>query len=63
MDLGVLRGLITLVTLLTFMGICWWAYRPGNRERFEEDGLLVFDVGEGVREKTNKSSDDEGSEA
>ena len=41
-DLGFLRGAITLVTLLTFLGICWWAYRPENRDRFEEDGLLAF---------------------
>ncbi len=41
-DLGTLRGLITLLTLATFVGICWWAYRPGNRVRFEEDGRLAF---------------------
>ena len=41
-DLGILRGLITLVTAATFIGICWWAYRPGNRVRFEEDGWLAF---------------------
>ena len=42
MDLGVMRGLIALITLSTFVGICWWAYRPGNRARFEEDGWLAF---------------------
>ena len=42
-DLGLLRGVITLLTLLTFIGICWWAYRPENRTRFEEDGWLAFD--------------------
>jgi len=41
-DLGLMRGLITLLTLLTFIGICWWAYRSGNRARFEEDGRLAF---------------------
>jgi cytochrome c oxidase cbb3-type subunit 4 len=41
-DLGILRGLITLITLVTFLGICWWAYRPENRARFEEDGWLAF---------------------
>ncbi len=41
-ELGLLRGVITLVTLVTFIGICWWAYRPENRARFEEDGLLAF---------------------
>jgi cytochrome c oxidase cbb3-type subunit 4 len=42
MDLGELRGWITVLTLLTFLGICWWAYRSGNRRRFEQDALLPF---------------------
>jgi len=42
LDQGTLRGVITLLTLVTFLGIVWWAYRPGNRERFEEDGRLAF---------------------
>lgn len=42
MDVGVVRGWITVVTLVTFLGICWWAYRSGNRRRFEEDGLIPF---------------------
>ena len=50
-DLGVLRGLITLLTLATFIGICWWAYRPGNRVRFEEDGWLAFGDEEPQRAK------------
>ena len=41
-DLGFVRGVITLATLTAFLGICWWAYRPRNRARFEEDALLVF---------------------
>jgi len=41
-DFGLVRGLIALITLATFVGICWWAYRPANRSRFEADGLLAF---------------------
>jgi cytochrome c oxidase cbb3-type subunit 4 len=40
--MGELRGLITVVTMLTFLGICRWAYRSGNRERFEEDARIPF---------------------
>lgn len=43
MDVGTLRGVIAVVTLLTFLGICWWAYRPSNRRRFEEDAWMAFD--------------------
>jgi len=42
MDVGTLRGWIAVVTLLTFLGICWWAYRSANRARFEEDGRIPF---------------------
>jgi len=42
MGMGELRGLITVATMLTFLGICWWAYRSGNRERFEEDARIPF---------------------
>lgn len=41
-ELGLVRGLITLLTLMAFLGICWWAYRSDNRVRFEEDGWLAF---------------------
>jgi cytochrome c oxidase cbb3-type subunit 4 len=42
MDLGELRGYIALATMLTFLGICRWAYRSSNRKRFEEDALIPF---------------------
>jgi cytochrome c oxidase cbb3-type subunit 4 len=48
-EMGLLRGLITILTLSTFIGICWWAYRPGNRVRFEEDGWLAFGDEEPMR--------------
>jgi len=35
MDMGEVRGLITIVTMATFLGICWWAYSSRNRDRFE----------------------------
>ena len=42
-DMGLLRGAIAVVSLATFLGICWWAYRPAHRGRFENDGWLAFD--------------------
>ena len=42
-DMGLVRGVIAVTSLATFLGICWWAYRPGNRRRFEADGRLVFE--------------------
>jgi cytochrome c oxidase cbb3-type subunit 4 len=48
MDDGILRGAIAVVSLATFLGICWWAYRPASRARFEADAWLVFEEGDGV---------------
>lgn len=45
-ELGWFRGLITILTLGAFLGICWWAYRPSNRSRFERDAWLAFDDAE-----------------
>ena len=42
MEMGWMRGVITVLTLAMFLGICWWAYRPGNKSRFEADAMLVF---------------------
>ena len=53
MDMGGLRGLITVLTLAAFLGICWWAYRPANRKRFEKDAMLVF------HEKDDEKADEE----
>ena len=45
MDEGTLRGVIAIVTLATFLAICWWAYRGANARRFEEAGRLPFEEG------------------
>jgi len=42
MDINDFRGLITLVTMLTYLGVCWWAYSSRNRSRFEEDARIPF---------------------
>ena len=51
--MGVLRGCITIATMIAFFGVCWWAYRPGGKERFEADALLPFDDDESVRGRSS----------
>lgn len=41
-DMETLRGLGTLFLMIAFLGLCAWAFWPGNRRRFEEDALLPF---------------------
>jgi cytochrome c oxidase cbb3-type subunit 4 len=43
MDVNVLRGLITAVSLACFVGIVWWAYSPRNKARFEQDSRIPID--------------------
>jgi cytochrome c oxidase cbb3-type subunit 4 len=58
MDINDARAYITLATFLTFLGICWWAYRGGNKARFEEDALMPF-VTDEIAEVRNGGDDDE----
>lgn len=43
MDSGTLSGIVTVVFIVVFIGIVWWAYSKDNRQRFEEAGHLPFD--------------------
>ena len=43
MDINDLRSVVTVVSLLTFLGIVWWAYGvKSNKQRFEEAANLPF---------------------
>jgi cytochrome c oxidase cbb3-type subunit 4 len=43
MDINDLRSATTVISLLTFLGIVWWAYGvKGNKQRFEEAANLPF---------------------
>ncbi len=43
MDINLIRTLVTVLALATFVGIVWWAYTPSRKSRFEDDARLVFD--------------------
>ncbi len=42
MDINDLRSLVTVVSLLTFVGIVAWAYSRRNRASFDEAARLPF---------------------
>ena len=43
MNINDLRSIVTVVSMLTFLGIVWWAYGvKGNKQRFEEAANLPF---------------------
>ena len=42
-DINDLRSVVTVVSLLTFLGIVWWAYGlKSSKKRFEEAANLPF---------------------
>ena len=43
MDINDLRSVMTVISLLTFLGIVWWAYgMKGSQQRFDEAANLPF---------------------
>ncbi|MBI3370135.1 MAG: cbb3-type cytochrome c oxidase subunit 3 [Betaproteobacteria bacterium] len=46
MDIDLIRTLVTVLALASFLGIVWWAYAPSRKARFERDANLVFDDAE-----------------
>ena len=42
MDLNLVRGVITALSLICFIGIVVWAYRPTRKSRFDEAANLPF---------------------
>jgi cytochrome c oxidase cbb3-type subunit 4 len=60
MDINDLRSLVTVVFLVTFLGIVWWAYGlKGNKKRFEEAANLPFADEEADRVELGLSSGNE----
>ena len=42
MDINDLRGLSTLFLMITFIGLCIWAYSSKRKKTFEEAANLPF---------------------
>ncbi len=42
-DYATWHSIATVLAVLAFAGIVWWAYRPGNRQRFEDIGRAALD--------------------
>lgn len=57
MDTGTLGAISTVLVMLAFSGVCWWAFSPRRKKRFEDDARLPF-----ADEQQHKPADDEASE-
>ncbi|MDH5737666.1 MAG: cbb3-type cytochrome c oxidase subunit 3 [Gammaproteobacteria bacterium] len=37
-----LRGVATLLCMLAFLAVVWWAYAPSRKKRFESASMIPF---------------------
>jgi len=42
MDINTLRGVSTILVMIAFAGICWWAFSPRRKKMFEDAARLPF---------------------
>jgi cytochrome c oxidase cbb3-type subunit 4 len=52
MDPGTLRGLATLVALLAFVGVVWWAWSGRQKHKFDEAARMPLE--EDLRKNEDK---------
>jgi|GEM_PF-104167 len=41
-DINTLRGLSTVFVMIAFAGVCWWAFSPKRKKRFNDAANLPF---------------------
>lgn len=54
MDINTWRGISTILVAIVFIGICWWAFSPKRKKKFEEAANLPF-----ADEQPQKKSDEQ----
>lgn len=61
MDAGTLGAISTVLVMIAFFGVCWWAFSPKRRKRFEEDANLPFaDEAKDKQTEDRKRDDSQG---
>lgn len=56
MDQGTLQGIGTVLAMLAFLGVCWWAFSKHKKKDFEEASQLPFVDDEPVSKPADDSS-------
>lgn len=64
MDINILRQIGVVLGSIAFLAICWWAFSPKRKKRFEEDAKLPFadeqeSTEKGAHDKSESRSDNE----
>jgi cytochrome c oxidase cbb3-type subunit 4 len=42
MSLSFWHSVATILAMIAFFGVCWWAYSPANRKRFDDDAKIAI---------------------
>ncbi|MGV6807599.1 MAG: cbb3-type cytochrome oxidase subunit 3 [bacterium] len=53
MDQGTLQGIGTILAMIAFLGVCWWAFSKHKKKDFEEAANLPFE-GDELAEENEK---------
>ncbi|MCC4831861.1 cbb3-type cytochrome c oxidase subunit 3 [Shewanella sp. 1_MG-2023] len=56
MDYGTLQGILTIIVMVVFAGIFYWAYSSKSKAGFDEAANLIFSDEE-IKSQTNHSGD------
>ncbi|ABD81680.1 CcoQ/FixQ family Cbb3-type cytochrome c oxidase assembly chaperone [Saccharophagus degradans] len=59
MEISNLRGLSVVFMFIAFAGVCWWAFAPSRKKRFEEDANLPFADGEDENKSDAQKKDNQ----
>ncbi|GAA5526146.1 hypothetical protein Maes01_02741 [Microbulbifer aestuariivivens] len=70
MTIDILRQIAVVLGAVAFLAVCWWAFSPKRKKRFEEDAKLPFaDEEQSIRsaydadkKNTDEDSAEEGAE-
>ena len=56
MDVGTLGAISTVLVTLAFFGICFWAFSPKLKKRFDDDAKLPFADDERAKKAEDKQT-------
>ncbi|WP_075185803.1 cbb3-type cytochrome oxidase subunit 3 [Teredinibacter haidensis] len=58
MDINDLRSLSVVLVALAFAGVCWWAFSPKRKKRFDDAANLPFADEPGNTSNEQKKTED-----
>ncbi|WP_223670861.1 cbb3-type cytochrome oxidase subunit 3 [Kangiella shandongensis] len=51
MDINLIRGILTVVLLILFVGLCFWVFSKKRKSQYEEAAKMALDGGVSAKNK------------